>query len=657
MLSRVVGRIIGGMTLSLRFAALIVALSLSCTLFAQAAPSMRDVLRITDSLTDYGTVAISPDGTRVAWQQTFHHANTVWAESLTTHRRVRLSVPGAPKADATFPVWSPDGSHLAFLADARTKGRPSLYVAAADGSGVRLLAALGGLPQRLTWSPDGKNLAFLYIAHPHRLAGALAAGARDVGVIGSVTDEQQIATVDARSGAVTLVTPSVDYVYEYAWAPDSSRFACTYARGNGDNNWWIAKLATVPATGGTLHDLLAPKFQINDPQWSPDGSHIAIVGGIMSDFGPVGGDVYIVDAKDGTSRDAMPGAKFNVADLHWTQPNRIVLVAHVLGTLHLMNLDPATGATTTVLAGAESLRSLSLAKNADEIAVVRTSFSMPAEIWAGTPPSLHRVTNANGSVPNLLGKAVSLSWKSDPYTVQGWLIYPLAFDPAKKYPMITYIHGGPSSEWTPSYDSRFVAAATARGYFVYEPNPRGSYGQGATFEQANIKDFGYGDWRDDLAGLDAAIAKAPIDPNRLGLFGWSYGGYMAMWAETQTTRFKAIVAGAGIVNWQSYYGQNKIDQWMIPFFGASVYDDPAVYAKSSPITFIKNSHTPVLILQGERDEEVPAPQAFEFYHAMQTLGVPSQLVVYADEGHGPRQPKNQIDILERMVGWFDKYLR
>jgi dipeptidyl aminopeptidase/acylaminoacyl peptidase len=230
------------------------------------------------------------------------------------------------------------------------------------------------------------------------------------------------------------------------------------------------------------------------------------------------------------------------------------------------------------------------------------------------------------------------------------------FDASKKYPMVMIVHGGPSSESVPSYNGRTVAALTARGYFVLLPNPRGSYGQGETYTQANIKDFGYGDWRDDLAGTDAAIAAAPIDANRLGLYGWSYGGYMAMWAETQTTRFKAIVGGAGIVNWQSYYGQNKINQWMIPFFGASVYDDPAVYAKSSPITFIKNSHTPVLILQGERDEEVPAPQAFEFYNAMQTLGVPSELVVYADEGHGPRQPKNQIDILDRTVGWFDKYL-
>ncbi len=642
---------------AVRLAALIAVLTLLCAqvTFAAptAAPTMQDVLRITDAMVDFGNVAISPDGTRVAWQKNYKHASTLWLADFATHKTLQLAV--TAKADATFPAWSPDGTRIAFLSDARTKGRPSLYVAGANGSGVRMLAALGGLPQRLTWSPDGKHLGFLYIAKPHRLAGALAPGARDVGVIGSVNDEQQIATVDAATGGVNLVTPGVDYVYEYAWAPNSAHFACTYARGNGDNNWWVAKLATVPAAGGALHDILAPSFQINAPTWSPDSTHVAVIGGLMSDFGPVGGDVYIVDAASGTSRDATPDAKFNAADLRWPTGDHMLVVAHVMGSMHLLDLNPQTGATATLIGNEEALRSLSVARNG-AIAVVRSSFAAPPEVWSGGAQGLHALTNANAGVPNLSGKAVSLTWKSDPFTVQGWLVYPLHYDAGKKYPMVMIVHGGPSSETVPSYNGRFVAALTARGYFVLEPNPRGSYGQGEAFTKANVKDFGYGDWRDDLAGADAAIAAAPIDPNRLGLFGWSYGGYMAMWAETQTTRFKAIVGGAGIVNWQSYYGQNKIDQWMIPFFGASVYDDPAVYAKSSPITFIKNSHTPILILQGERDEEVPAPQAFEFYHAMQTLGVPSELVVYADEGHGPRQPKNQIDILERTVGWFDKYL-
>jgi len=222
--------------------------------------------------------------------------------------------------------------------------------------------------------------------------------------------------------------------------------------------------------------------------------------------------------------------------------------------------------------------------------------------------------------------------------------------------MVTMIHGGPSAVSVPGFGSRNISALASRGYFVFMPNPRGSFGEGESFTSADVKDFGYGDWRDDLGGIDTAVRSAPIDPNRLGLMGWSYGGYMAMWVETQTTRFKAIVAGAGIVNWQSYYGQNKIDEWMLPFFGASVYQDPSVYARSSPITFINNSHTPVLILSGERDEEVPAPQSFEFWHAMETLGVPSKLVVYADEGHGFVKTADQIDVLEQTVDWFAKYL-
>ncbi|HUA10258.1 MAG TPA: S9 family peptidase [Candidatus Acidoferrales bacterium] len=642
----------------IRIAALMAAFTFVCTqVAAAAAPSMRDVLRITDSLRDYSNVAISPDGTHVAWQQTHRHADTLWIEDLATRTAVRLTAGAGVRGDETWPVWSPDGSRIAFFSETLTKDRPSLYVARANGSDAHMLAPLGGLPQRLTWSPDGKHLAFLYIAKPHRLAGALAPGARDVGVIGSVSDEQQIATVDAASGTLRLVSPSQDYVYEYAWSPDSKRFACTYARGNGDNNWWVAKLALVAAGGGAMRDLLAPNYQINDPTWSPDGSKIAVIGGLMSDFGSVGGDVYLVDAASGAATDVTPDAKFNAADLHWVQPARILVVAHVLGALHVLALDPSNGSTTTLLGGAESIRSLSLARDAGRVALVRLSFSAPPEVWAGPFANLRRITSGNENVPKLTGKAISLTWKSDSYTVQGWLIYPLDFDPNKKYPMVMIVHGGPSAESLPNYDYRFSAALTARGYFVLEPNPRGSFGQGEAYTSANIKDFGYGDWRDDLAGIDAAVAAAPIDPNRLGLFGWSYGGYMAMWAQTQTRRFKAIVAGAGVVNWQSYYGQNKIDQWMIPFFGASVYDDPAVYAKSSPITFIKNSHTPVLILQGERDEEVPAPQAFEFYHAMQALGVPSQLVVYADEGHSPRKPKDQIDIMERTAGWFDKYLR
>jgi dipeptidyl aminopeptidase/acylaminoacyl peptidase len=148
----------------------------------------------------------------------------------------------------------------------------------------------------------------------------------------------------------------------------------------------------------------------------------------------------------------------------------------------------------------------------------------------------------------------------------------------------------------------------------------------------------------------------PVDADRIGITGWSYGGYMTMWAVTQTGRFRAAVAGAGICNWQSYYGQNGIDQWMIPFFGASAYDDPDVYAHSSPITFIKRVKTPTLILVGERDVECPVPQSQEFYHALRTLGVTAQMMVYPGEGHMISRPDHRRDVVDRSVGWFDRFL-
>ena len=200
-------------------------------------------------------------------------------------------------------------------------------------------------------------------------------------------------------------------------------------------------------------------------------------------------------------------------------------------------------------------------------------------------------------------------------------------------------------------------ALPAHGYFLLLPNPRGSFGEGEAFTRANVRDFGYGDWSDDLAGVDEAIRTAPIDPERLGLTGWSYGGYMTMWGVTQTDRFKAAVAGAGIANWPSYYGENKIDQWMIPFFGKSVYEDPEVYARSAPMTFIKQVKTPTLVVVGDSDGECPTPQSYEFWHALKTLGVKTQLVVYEREGHMFAKPDHLRDVMSRAVAWFDEYLK
>ena len=278
-------------------------------------------------------------------------------------------------------------------------------------------------------------------------------------------------------------------------------------------------------------------------------------------------------------------------------------------------------------------------------------------MWAGAIGAWRQISRANPDVRPLWGEAKSIHWPSEGRQIQGWLLYPRGYDPARRWPLVVSVHGGPAamerSHW-PATDG--VGMLAAGGYFVLLPNPRGSFGTGEAFTRANVRDFGYGDFRDILAGVDEVVRTLPVDNHRVGISGWSYGGYMTMWAVTQTQRFRAAVAGAGLSNLESYYGQNQIDQWLIPYFGASVYDDPAIYRRSSPIAFIKNVKTPTLIVVGERDAECPAPQSWEFWHALKTLGVETRFVVYPGEGHAVGAPEHLRDIVQRSLAWFDKHM-
>ena len=289
-------------------------------------------------------------------------------------------------------------------------------------------------------------------------------------------------------------------------------------------------------------------------------------------------------------------------------------------------------------------------------AAVSYAFDRGPEIFSG---ALHdraswiQRTRANVTLaPPWIAK--SLTWKSDDYDVQGWLLEPREA-PKGHSAMVVMVHGGPSWMHNPGVSPTAWGLVEA-GYRVLLPNPRGSFGQGEAFARANVRDFGGGDLRDILAGIDAALKEVPVDPQRIGMYGWSYGGFMVMWAQTQTDKLRAYVAGAGISNWQSYYGTNRIDTWLIPFFGASVYDDIEAYRRCSAIEQIKKAKAPMLLLSGERDSEVPVTQSFEHWHALKMLGVPTQLVVYPDEGHVPQQPAHKVDLVRRIVGWFDQWL-
>lgn len=627
-------------------------------------PSHDALIHTLFSARSFGQVAISPDGKRVAWVETTAGGKSSLFVSSTTPgdkpRHVTSGIVVGQHAEDS-PAWSHDGQRLAFLSDAGKPGQSQLYVTNLGTGPARKLTNVKGLLASPAWSPDGKRIGILFTENANRAAGPLVAEAAQTGVIKDAVTEQRLAIIDAAGGKLNQLSPPDMYVYEFDWSPESTRFVTTAAHGNGDNNWYIAEIYTVGASGGDMKSIYKPTLQVADPAWSPDGKSIAFISGLMSDEPSVGGDIYVVAAEGGEARNVTPEMKASASWLTWIAPQTILFGEDVDGESGLATVDVGGGKLESLWHGPEqiSASAASVAKDGRTSAMVRQSLSQPPEVWAGSMGQWKQITSANQEFKPLWGEAKSVHWSNDGFNLQGWLLYPKDFDPAKHYPMVVSVHGGPGamdhSSWPGPHS--FAVALSADGYFVFFPNPRGSFGEGEAFTRANVKDFGYGDFRDIMTGVDQVLKQAPVDEHRLGITGWSYGGYMTMWAVTQTDRFAAAVSGAGLANFQSYYGENQIDQWMIPFFGASVYDDPQVYARSSPITFIKKAKTPTLVVVGDSDGECPTPQSYEFWHALKTLNVPTELVVYEHEGHSFADPKHQRDVIERVMDWFDGRLK
>jgi dipeptidyl aminopeptidase/acylaminoacyl peptidase len=688
-----------------------------------------------------GQVAISPDGKRLAW---IDRGTILVAPIANLSQSQRVTAAASPDGSCTESdlAWSPDSSALAFLSDcADLGGQSDLYLSHLDGKPSQRLSNLHGEVNAPAFSPDGKRIAFLYVEGATRPAGALAAMDAPSGVIGEDGIKvQRVAAVPAsipvaapQPSAPAFLTPADLHVYEFDWSPDSTSLAYVAADPPGENNWWVAKLYTqtvgAPGPDSWTRDsasskptaILSPSevpgplhgLQIAEPRWSPDGKAIAFIGGLMSDQGVTGGDVWVInangDAAGGQPRNLTPGRPASSQWIAWGDDEHIFTCELADGVNRLVRFHLQGDRTSASVATSfdqpvfsypgtvgTSNFDISIAVTANRSLFVfqASSFNQPPEIYAagpaaaalstqaaalstqtmgasgpshlGTgdasaaPSGLTQLSHFNDGIVPTWGDSASLTWTNDNFHIQGWLLLPTHYDPSKKYPLIVEVHGGPAadvaSRWNGGGGGFSATMYSALGYFVLMPNPRGSYGEGEAFTQANREDFGYGDLRDILAGVDAVLGKYPVDPNRVGLTGWSYGGFMTMFAVTQTHRFRAAVAGAGISDWLSYYGENSIDQWMIPYFGASVYDDPQVYAKSSAITYIKNVTTPTLAVVGDRDGECPAPQSFEFWHALRDLHVPAQLVVYPNEGHSFTDPAHGRDVQQRAIDWFAKYM-
>jgi dipeptidyl aminopeptidase/acylaminoacyl peptidase len=647
----------------------ILAAALACIGLGQAAsaadpsPTLRLVHR-------YLSVEISPDGEFVASVEGDSSRSggaptirDLVIRQVRTGTAVTIAMPcgRVPQCWPGSPSFSPDGKHLGFALRTPGSHARSVYAVAADGSGLTKLLDFSGTIEELRYMPDGR-LAMLATENATKEVGATQAGAPIAGDLDAAPPEQRIAILD--KGVMRWISPPDLYVYEYDWRGGGRGFVGTAAPGDGDNNWWTAKLYLFSESGAGARVIYSPadiRQQLALPRVSRDGSMVAFIAGIMSDFGSTGGDVYAMAVDGGAPINLTPEMRASATALAWRCDGR--LQAELLAGDKTQFVDLGGGrkpAPARLLwSGEESFgdrsRGISTACPSGVTADVHESFTQPPEIEIGTVGRWRNVTaiNAGMSMP---AQVQSVWWKSDGFDVQGWLLLPVLA--AAKMPMVTAVHGGPAAAVTPRFAGPgMIRAFLEAGYALFLPDPRGSYGQGERFTQANVRDFGHGDLRDIMAGIDAAAKVAPIDTARLGLTGGSYGGFMAMWAVTQTDRFKAAVAAAGISDWLSYYGENGIDGWMIPYFGKSAYDDPAVYAQSSAINYMHNVKTPTFAYVGEHDIECPAPQTQEFWRAMKAMNVPTAVMIYPGEGHGLRDPEHLADAQQRTLAWFDKYLK
>ena len=394
----------------------------------------------------------------------------------------------------------------------------------------------------------------------------------------------------------------------------------------------------------------------------------------MSDQGSTGGDVWLISSSGGAPADLTPSRPTSPAWIAWDGNDHIYVSELAAGNdqlvrMRIVDMNPAPGVAVSFdrpvfnipATVGDGLFSRSLSATADHSLFVfsASSFDHAPEFYgartgvatATSLDGLLQLSHFNDGVHPNWGPSESLSWKNESFNVQGWLTLPKDYDPAKKYPLIVIVHGGPGaavgSQWAGSGSPQPQLVLRA---WLLRPSAQSARqlrpGRGLHAGQSS-KTSATATCATSLPASIPLKPSYPIDPQRVGLTGWSYGGFMTMFAVTQTHRFRAAVAGAGISDWLSYYGENSIDQWMIPFFGASVYDDPAVYAKSSAITYIKQATTPTLVVVGDRDGECPAPQSYEFWHALRDLHVPTQLVVYPNEGHGFVDPAHRRDVAIR----------
>ncbi len=620
-------------------------------------------------------VQLSPDGRQIAFQVMRSRRDDEGPGPALSEIWLMPTEGGEPmrftyndKSDRA-PQWSPDGRMLAFLSQRGASPHVQIYLIPISGGEARPLTRAENSVLAFRWSPDGRRIAYTVTDPKTKEEQQAEREGRDWIVVDRNYKHTRLYVVDVQTGQSHLVTRSDVTVHDFDWSPDGRELILAAAETPlVDDSFMRVKLLRVSAEGGEPRLFVATEGKLTHPRWSPDGRWIAWLGATSRDD-PYAGSVFVVPSTGGAPENLLSGYEGTATWLGWLpgSPSTLVFTAierqaHAMHTIALPERRRELLCNQPIIYASAP----SFSRDGRLMAIAANTPQHPNEIFFGPTArrSLARLTTFNPHLADVrLGEQEIVRWRStDGWEIEGVIVKPVGYQPGRRYPLVVQPHGGPESAdvngWLGSY-SRWGQMLAGRGFVVFYPNYRGSIGRGPAFAKADHRDLMGREFEDILSGIDHLVRIGLVDPERVGIGGGSYGGYTSAWAATFTSsRFKAAVVWMGISNWYSMTGtsdifwENSTVHW-----NAIMYENFALYWERSPIAHIARAQTPTLIIHGAEDKRVPLGQSQELYTALKWKGVPVEFVIYPREGHGVAEKAHQQDFMNRVIAWFEKYLK
>ena len=636
--------------------------------FAQRALTLDDVMAIRQ----VSDPRISPDSSRVVYTITeidmkANEENAdLWLVSIAGGAPRRLT---SQTGDDRRARWSPDGASIAFLSDRvsvddegkRVEKRTQIWLMPLDGGEAQQLTSSPSAVSEFAWSPDGKQLVYVAATLPddHKAREERRKAGFDAVVAGEHR-MRHLWTIAVGGGKATQITKGDFDATEPAWSPKGDLIAFVSRPTPVANEQLLSDLYVVPAPGGAPRKLVNNEGPDFAPAWSPDGAEIAYLSNQRRQSSGAHNTITIVPIAGGAPRFVLREFDYSAGAPRWAPDGRrLFFTAGTHGESHIFVVPATGGAAKALTTGSILATSIDIANNGQRLAFLREDPRAPEDVWTANAEGADakKATDANPQIAGLrIAETQVIRWKgADDWDIDGILVKPLGYQAGRRDPLIVEAHGGPHGAQSVGFNPMWQYFA-ARGFLVLAPNFRGSAGYKQEFVDADRNDWGGKDYIDIMRGVDHVIAQGLADPERLGIEGWSYGGFMTSWIIGQTDRFKAAVAGAAVTNLHSFYGTTDIQRFIEWEFEGFPWDNVEKIRTHSPVTFAPRAKTPTLILHGEQDVRVPFEQGQQLYTTLRKSGVTVELVSYPREGHGLREPAHRYDRIHRTTEWFERLL-